>query len=80
MVFLSAADGMPLCGWGYRSTDEQIALPQDCGTSYCAIYDMPSSECSPPTARPGASQHELGVAIDFIQNATTLDCSDAGYM
>jgi hypothetical protein len=81
-VFLSAADGIPLCGWGYRSTDEKIALPQTCGTSYCAFYDMPSSECGPPTARPGSSQHELGVAIDSPerQNATTLDCSDAGYV
>lgn len=26
---------------------------------------MPPSECSPPTARPGESMHERGLAIDF---------------
>jgi LAS superfamily LD-carboxypeptidase LdcB len=26
---------------------------------------MPSSSCHPPTARPGTSQHEIGLAIDF---------------
>jgi len=36
-----------------------------CGTSEYAIYSMPSSQCSPPTAPPGQSQHEVGLAIDF---------------
>jgi LAS superfamily LD-carboxypeptidase LdcB len=68
---LSAAngDGVTLCGWGYRSTAEQIQLRREhCGTSDYAIYDMPSSQCSPPTARPNTSQHELGLAIDFTCN------------
>jgi LAS superfamily LD-carboxypeptidase LdcB len=26
---------------------------------------MPSSRCSPPTARPGSSNHERGLAIDL---------------
>jgi LAS superfamily LD-carboxypeptidase LdcB len=29
------------------------------------VYGRPASACSPPTARPGSSQHELGLAIDF---------------
>jgi LAS superfamily LD-carboxypeptidase LdcB len=63
------ADGVLLCGWGYRSTDEQIQLRKEhCGTSDYAIWDMPSSQCSPPTARPGTSQHEQGLAIDFTCN------------
>lgn len=34
-------------------------------TSHYAIYEMPSGSCSPPTARPGTSNHERGLAIDF---------------
>jgi LAS superfamily LD-carboxypeptidase LdcB len=60
------ASGVGLCGWGYRSSDQQIALRKShCGTSYYAIYQMPASQCSPPTARPGYSMHEQGLAIDF---------------
>jgi peptidoglycan hydrolase CwlO-like protein len=62
----AAANGLFLCGGGYRNPEEQIALRQaHCGTSQYAIYEMPSSQCSPPTARPGSSMHEQGLAIDF---------------
>jgi LAS superfamily LD-carboxypeptidase LdcB len=63
------ADGINLCGGGYRDPAEQIALREaHCGTSYYAIYEMPSSQCNPPTARPGTSMHEQGLAIDFTCN------------
>jgi septal ring factor EnvC (AmiA/AmiB activator) len=65
----SAGDGIRLCGGGYRDPAEQIALREaHCGTSYYAIYEMPSSQCDPPTARPGASMHEQGLAVDFTCN------------
>jgi hypothetical protein len=58
--------GHQLTGTGYRSHERQIELRrQHCGTSNYAIYEMPSSQCSPPTARPGTSLHEQGLAIDF---------------
>ena len=58
--------GVSLSGGGYRDPAQQIALRRaHCGSSYYAIYQMPSSSCSPPTARPGTSQHEVGLAIDF---------------
>jgi septal ring factor EnvC (AmiA/AmiB activator) len=61
------ADGITLDGSGYRSTAEQIEIRrQVCGTSDYAIWEMPSSSCSPPVARPGRSMHEKGLAIDFI--------------
>jgi hypothetical protein len=64
--------GLGLCGWGYRSGDRQIELRQaHCGTSDYAVWNMPSWMCSPPTARPGFSMHERGLAIDFT-------CSGAG--
>ena len=61
--------GVSLCGGGWRSPDSQIALRRaHCGTSNYAIYQMPSSRCTPPTARPGSSMHERGLAIDFSCN------------
>lgn len=66
LLTAAAADGLALTGTGYRSHQRQIELRRaHCGTSDYAIYEMPSSQCSPPTARPGSSQHELGLAIDF---------------
>ncbi|WCO66258.1 D-alanyl-D-alanine carboxypeptidase family protein [Iamia majanohamensis] len=66
LLAAAAADGVPLTGSSYRNPDEQIALRKaHCGNSHHAIYEMPSSQCSPPTARPGTSQHEQGLAIDF---------------
>lgn len=66
MVAAAAADGVTLAGSGYRSSASQISLrKQHCGTSYYAIYQMPSRQCRPPTATPGSSQHEVGLAIDF---------------
>jgi LAS superfamily LD-carboxypeptidase LdcB len=60
------AAGIILGGGGYRSPEEQIALREaHCGTSNYAIYQMPASDCTPPTARPGTSLHESGLAIDF---------------
>ena len=66
MIQAAGADGVYLSGGGYRDSAQQIALRQaHCGSSYYAIYQMPSSSCSPPTAIPGSSMHEQGLAIDF---------------
>jgi len=66
MLNAARGDGVALSGGGYRDPAQQIELrKQHCGTSYYAIYQMSSSSCSPPTARPGSSQHEIGLAIDF---------------
>jgi peptidoglycan hydrolase CwlO-like protein len=69
MLDAAAADGLYLCGGGYRDPAEQIELRRaNCGTSDYAIYEAPSSSCSPPTAQPGTSNHEQGLAIDFNCN------------
>ena len=69
----AAAAGIELAGGGYRDPAQQIAVRRNnCGTSYYAIYEMPSSRCSPPTARPGRSQHEQGKAIDFTYNGRLI--------
>jgi len=66
----AADDGVSLCAVsGWRSPQKQIELRRaHCGSSNYAIYYMSASRCSPPTARPGSSMHERGLAIDFSCN------------
>jgi LAS superfamily LD-carboxypeptidase LdcB len=69
---LNLADqrGVPLCGNGYRSISAQIALRRaNCNGD---VWSAPASSCSPPTARPGASRHEQGLAIDFTCNGGSV--------
>lgn len=73
MIDAAAVDGIKLGGWGYRDHAAQIRLRRaHCGTSNYAIYHKRSSTCRPPTARPGASMHEQGKAIDFTYNGRTI--------
>jgi D-alanyl-D-alanine carboxypeptidase len=66
MLLVAWRDNFNLCGGGYRDSGQQVQLRiQNCGTSDYAIYQMPSGSCSPPTAIPGTSLHERGLAIDF---------------
>lgn len=66
MLTHARTDGIILTGSSYRTPQEQIGLRRlHCGTSHYAIYDKAPSQCSPPTARPGTSMHEQGLAIDF---------------
>ncbi len=75
----AAAAGVDLAGGGYRDPAAQIATRRNnCGTSSYAIYDMPSSRCRPPTARPGRSQHEQGKAIDFTHNGRLIRSRSGG--
>jgi LAS superfamily LD-carboxypeptidase LdcB len=50
---------------------------KNCGslaTNY-TIYDKPSGQCQPPTARPGTSMHEKGLAIDVSNcGSHTTEC------
>lgn len=63
MVRAAETDGIQLIGGAYRSFEEQVNLRT---TNGCAnTYTASPSTCSPPTARPGESNHEEGLAIDF---------------
>lgn len=69
LVDAMAAEGFELGGWGYRTPQEQINLRRaHCGTSEWEIWSKPSRSCRPPTARPGRSNHERGLAVDFTSN------------
>lgn len=81
MIGAAAAAGINLGGWGWRDNSTQIRLRRaHCGTSNYAIYQMPSSRCRPPTARPGASMHERGMALDLTYGGRTIGSrSSAAY-
>ena len=67
------AEGFDLGGWGYRNHQDQINLRRShCGTSDYAVWQMPSHQCRPPTARPGRSNHEKGLAIDFTNSGRLI--------
>lgn len=70
----ASADGISFGGGGYRSSDGQVATRRaNCGTSDYDIYEKPASSCSPPTARPGQSMHEQGLAIDFTVGGRLIE-------
>ena len=78
MIQAAAADGISLGGSGYRDPAQQEALRQQ----HCAhpATDPPSA-CSPPTARPGSSMHEQGLAVDFSANGHLIQShDDPGYV
>lgn len=73
LVAAAKAAGINLSGGGYRDPGEQIALRRaHCGTSEYAIYQMPASQCTPPTAQPGKSMHERGLALDLQSNGRLI--------
>jgi D-alanyl-D-alanine carboxypeptidase len=66
-----------MCGGGYRSSADQIATRKANGCP--DVYNSPSSACHPPTAPPGKSMHERGLAIDFTQNGHALSRDTSGF-
>lgn len=77
LLALAETDGIILKGWGHRTTESQIALRlQHCmreGISETeAIYLVPPAQCSPPTAKPGTSNHEVGLAVDFTHDGAAI--------
>lgn len=59
----AAPSSLSLCGWGWRSSQRQQELwnEHNCDTG-----------CSVPTARPGSSMHEQGLAIDFTSGGQAI--------
>ena len=71
LISAASADGVSLTGSGWRDPASQIELRKaHCGPSHYEIYEKPANSCKPPTARPGTSNHERGIAIDF-KNCST---------
>ena len=73
LLTAARSDGVDLAGWGYRDNIRQIELrQQNCGTSEFDVWEKAASACRPPTARPGQSNHERGLAIDFTYNGGSI--------
>ena len=80
LLAAAAIDGVSLFGSGYRSRDRQIELRRrHCGPTHYDLWQRRSSECRPPTATPGRSMHERGLAVDFTQNGRALTRESSGF-
>ncbi len=75
-------DGIVLSGWGNRSHQRQHELrkingcPNDGSWTHTPNEDpskwASASRCRVPTARPGFSNHESGLAVDFTYQGSTI--------
>lgn len=80
LIGAARSDGINMHGGGYRPVADQITLRiAHCGTSGYDMFEKPAGECSPPTARPGFSQHELGLAVDFTVDGSILTPGSPGF-
>jgi D-alanyl-D-alanine carboxypeptidase len=71
MIDDAAKAGIPLSGGGFRTKQQQIALRT---TNGCPdVWTAPASSCRVPTAIPGRSLHELGLAIDMTSGRKTVN-------
>ncbi len=70
MLDSAKKDSIALGGGGFRTLTEQLNLRRkNCGGSdEFSLYKKAAKECSPPTAIPGTSRHEQGLAFDFTCN------------
>ena len=70
LLAAAAKDGFVLGGSGYRSPEvtARLRVTNDCPD----VYDSPASSCRIPTARPGTSEHEKGLAVDFTWQGQTI--------
>jgi zinc D-Ala-D-Ala carboxypeptidase len=77
MLAAAKADGVVLSGGGFRTKQRQIELRKINGCP--DVYTAPASSCRVPTAIPGKSLHELGLAVDITQGGSSLTSSSAGF-
>lgn len=77
LMAAAESDGIRYGGGGYRDPEDQRRLRE----ANCPNPETsPASSCSPPTARPGQSMHERGLAIDFTYGGRVISSrSSPGY-
>ena len=71
MIDDAAKAGINLSGGGFRTKQQQIALRIANGCP--DVWTAPSSSCKVPTAIPGRSLHELGLAIDLTSGKKSIN-------
>jgi hypothetical protein len=67
-ALISASGGLLGPGSGHRTVEEQIALRKKNGCP--DVWTSPASSCRIPTAIPGRSNHNHGLAMDLVDRAT----------
>jgi D-alanyl-D-alanine carboxypeptidase len=71
------ADGVVLSGGGFRTRKRQIELRKINGCP--DVWTAPASSCRVPTAIPGRSLHELGLAVDITADGRSLTSDSPGF-
>ncbi|GAA3346348.1 hypothetical protein GCM10020358_56990 [Amorphoplanes nipponensis] len=77
MLADARTDGVVLSGGGFRTRQRQIELRTINGCP--DVWTAPPSSCRVPTAIPGRSLHELGLAVDITAGGRTLTADSAGF-
>ncbi|WP_433305841.1 M15 family metallopeptidase [Actinoplanes sp. CA-030573] len=71
MVDDAKAAGIAISAGGFRTKERQIELRKINGCP--DIWTAPASSCRVPTAIPGRSLHELGLAVDITSGGKTIN-------
>jgi D-alanyl-D-alanine carboxypeptidase len=77
MLADAKADGIVMSGGGFRTKKRQIELRKINGCP--DVYTAPASSCRVPTAIPGRSLHELGLAVDITSGGRTITGDSAAF-
>ncbi|GAA3934521.1 M15 family metallopeptidase [Actinoplanes auranticolor] len=77
MVADAKAAGILISGGGFRTKQRQIELRKINGCP--DVWTAPASSCRVPTAIPGRSLHELGLAVDITSGGRTLTATTPAF-
>ncbi|MCU7728410.1 M15 family metallopeptidase [Actinoplanes sp. KI2] len=77
MIDDAKAQGVVMSGGGFRTQQRQIELRTINGCP--DVWTAPSSSCRVPTAIPGRSLHEIGLAVDISAGGKTITRSTPAF-
>jgi D-alanyl-D-alanine carboxypeptidase len=77
MLAAAKADGVVLSGGGFRTRQRQIELRKINGCP--DVWSAPASSCRVPTAIPGKSLHEIGLAVDLTFGGSSVTANSAAF-
>ncbi|WP_239138522.1 D-alanyl-D-alanine carboxypeptidase family protein [Actinoplanes regularis] len=77
MIDDAKADGVEISGGGFRTKERQAELRKINGCP--DVWTAPSSSCRVPTAIPGRSLHELGLAVDITSGGKTITSKSVAF-
>jgi D-alanyl-D-alanine carboxypeptidase len=77
MVGDAKSAGISLSGGGFRTKQRQVELRKSNGCP--DVWTAPASSCRVPTAIPGRSLHEIGLAVDITSGGRTITGSSPAF-